>query len=977
MARNKPRVHPPRRRRWLRRIVIASIVLFALYNILLLLVFPPLARSIACKKLTEALHRKVEIGSIRINPYALSLRIRNLRIDAKEGPDALLAFDEFYANPQLRSLFRRAPVLREVRLTRPTIALEREAGGELSIADLLQPRQPPPPPAQGESEPSRFLVERFRIVDGQFRLVDRVTDTTHTIQALNLSIPLASNMEDFIQHAIEPAFDAVVNDAPLRLGGNTKPFSETMDTSMEVNFERVDLPFYFKYVPVKTHFKPLAGELSVRMRVDFHRKADGDRLAVSGEMELAGLNLVDEWDKPLLKLPQFRVTMAPSNLLANDIRIAEIYIREPEIHATRDASGALNLLSLIELPASEPKPPTDSAPLIVAVDKLIVENGRTTFSDLSTAPAVDVTLFPININVANFSTAPGKVADGKVSMGIGEGETFNVSGTLCLTPMQADMEIALKDLGLARFRGYVPADINVSAASGRLGIEGKAHFALPPEKPVEVSYRGAVTLDDVLATDRPGDSAFLKLGALAITGIDFNAAPLAISADELSLRDLTSNVRVEKDGTLNLSKIAPAAPPPADAPAPAPSSTEPAAAPPQAPMAVQVKRVRLQNGKVAFADRSVAPPFESSLSNMDLTVDGFVLGGRQPVTVQFAAILDNYAPFNVQGTFTPDAANPFVDMVCEVKNLAMPRLSPYSRLFIGYDVLDGKFNLALSCKLDDSKVNIDPTLFLDQLGLSEKMDREKMKGMPISLAVALLKDRQGQIKLHVPITGDLNDPTFHVKQAVIDFFLNLVTKAATSPFALLASVMPGGEDLSYVEFVPGRAEIGPQAQEKLDTLVTALYERPGLQLVINAYADPATDTEAIQRAGLMQRLRVQKIAMAGGQPAEARDVEIRPDEYPGLIRAAFIADGSDRMMGAASRRRGVSTDEMEAVLLGRFTPTEENLRALATERAGAVRSALLASDRIDASRITIGTPETLAATATKGASACRVEFDLK
>ena len=56
------------------------------------------------------------------------------------------------------------------------------------------------------------------------QLVDRITDTTHAIQALNLSIPLASNMEDFIRLAMEPALDAVVNDAPLRLGGG-KPLS--------------------------------------------------------------------------------------------------------------------------------------------------------------------------------------------------------------------------------------------------------------------------------------------------------------------------------------------------------------------------------------------------------------------------------------------------------------------------------------------------------------------------------------------------------------------------------------------------------------------------------------------------------------------------------------------------------------------------------------------------------------------------------
>ncbi|MFO7959034.1 MAG: DUF748 domain-containing protein [Candidatus Brocadiia bacterium] len=598
------------------------------------------------------------------------------------------------------------------------------------------------------------------------------------------------------------------------------------------------------------------------------------------------------------------------------------------------------------------------------------------FSDLSGTQPLEMSLHPINIRVAGLGTAPGQVAECEVSVRIGEGEQFDLSGTVCLSPPQADLDIALDSLGLSRFQGYVPTDFDVTIGDGRLGTAGRLQVAVPADKPAEASYEGTVTLDDLLVTDRAGKETFLELGAFAIAGLDFSALPLVVSIDKLSLREFRTEVRREEDGALNLTGIAPSRP---NGNGPEASQEgEQAPAPP--PVAFELKRLLLQGGQVEVTDLSVTPDYATSISEIDATVDGFVLGGAQPVTLDLAAVLDEYAAFSAQGRLKPDPAAPLVDVTCELSNLSMPRLSPYSRQSIGFDIAEGKFNLTLQFLLDNKELEIDPRLVLEQFTLGEKVDRDKLKGMPVRLAIAILKDRNGEIKLHVPITGRLDDPTFHVREAIVQFFVSLLEKAATSPFALLASVVPGGEDLNYVEFDAGSSTITPAAREKLDALVTALYERPALELVIDAYADPVVDAVAIQNSRLMERLEAQKQAMAeaAGKPAdEAAAAGVRPDEYPALLRAAFRADGTGRMLGTSGRRAGVSTDEMEALMLARFAPSEEDIRALARERAEAVRSTLLASEKVEPSRIGLSAPESLSPKERKGMKASRVEFRLQ
>ena len=85
--------------------------------------------------------------------------------------------------------------------------------------------------------------------------------------------------------------------------------------------------------------------------------------------------------------------------------------------------------------------------------------------------------------------------------------------------------------------------------------------------------------------------------------------------------------------------------------------------------------------------------------------------------------------------------------------------------------------------------------------------------LPVKLAVALLKDRDGVIDLNLPVTGSLDDPKFKLGPIIWKVFVNILEKAVTAPFALLGSLFGGGPDLQFVDFQPGAAELDPAAAE--------------------------------------------------------------------------------------------------------------------------------------------------------------------
>jgi hypothetical protein len=219
--------------------------------------------------------------------------------------------------------------------------------------------------------------------------------------------------------------------------------------------------------------------------------------------------------------------------------------------------------------------------------------------------------------------------------------------------------------------------------------------------------------------------------------------------------------------------------------------------------------------------------------------------------------------------------------------------------------------------------------------------------LPLKLAVALLRDRNGVIDIDLPVSGSLDDPKFRVGPIIWKAVLSLLGKIVTAPFALLGSLFGGGADLSELDFAPGSAALDAAAQERVASLRKALAERPGLQLDIPSTADPATDREAL----LAARWDAAVAGTGVADPAAYRDRLLalhreRLGTKAVIPRPPKPAEGEPEPDPV---RHAIAT--LEPLVRATFTIGDEELAALAEQRAAAVRDALLADGAVDPARI--------------------------
>jgi hypothetical protein len=287
----------------------------------------------------------------------------------------------------------------------------------------------------------------------------------------------------------------------------------------------------------------------------------------------------------------------------------------------------------------------------------------------------------------------------------------------------------------------------------------------------------------------------------------------------------------------------------------------------------------------------------------------------------------------------PLAPKASLDITAKADGVELTGLTPYSSTYAGYPIIKGTLTVNVHYVLKDEQLTAENHILLDQLTFGDPLPGAKTSKIPLRLAIALLKDSSGKIDLNIPISGSLNNPQFSVLDVVIGALKNIILKAATAPFSLLASAIPnfhGGAQLAYVEFAPGTSTLTPEAQKSLETLAAALQQRPSLSLSIEGRVDPAFDHDGLQEAILLDRMKAQKVKGESGN-IDLDKVVLSPDEYTKYLTRVYKAAKFPKPTNALGLDKSLSPDEMKKLLLANIPVTDKDLQSLAAARAAAVR----------------------------------------
>ncbi|MGB9991274.1 DUF748 domain-containing protein [Massilia sp. SM-13] len=322
------------------------------------LAVPAIMKSQATQFAAEKLHRQLTIEKAEFNPFTLSATLQGVKMMEPDGATVFAGFERLGIDIAWQSLFRMAPVVQEVRLTKPVVRLVRKDANHYSIDDILAfiASQPPSP------EPTRYSVNNIQLEGGTLSFDDRPAGVRHEVADLNLGLPFISSLPADVEVFVEPLFSARVNGAPLHLSGKARPFAESKDYVMALDIDDADIAAYLGYLPGKPNFRLQGARLSAKLQATFTQpKGKSSALLLGGQASLKDVALQQADGKPLLKLKEFSAQLGKLDVLAGRYELASIRLQGLDADLVRDRDGRLNVDKLLGQPAAPAKAEASSA----------------------------------------------------------------------------------------------------------------------------------------------------------------------------------------------------------------------------------------------------------------------------------------------------------------------------------------------------------------------------------------------------------------------------------------------------------------------------------------------------------------------------------------------------------------------------------------------------------------------------------------
>lgn len=912
------------------------LVLF-IYSLLGALVLPAVILHNVNQQLSTLSNQAAKLQRVEFNPFNLQLILHDFHLG--DDPTPVLGFKRLEADMAWRSLWRGALELSELKLVGAQGYLQLDQKGQLNLLQVLRlPESDPTAPPAEDQDLFPLRIARLVLQDNRLTLEDLRPgqQVRHSYDAINLQLHNLStvpNEQGELQlHASGPdgatlAWQGQLSLAPLGSSGQVQ--------LTDVRLIRL-APYLQGVLPLKLTSGNAAMAFNYQLSTD-----DGVQLEVQElEAQLDRLSLLDADELPLLNLRTVQLQDTSFNLQAREIRLGALLSQGLETSLERDPDGSLNWMRL--LPARQTDPVSDAQPAWrIQIDKAQLSDYHLSLLDRlpETPQALDIG--PLNLELKGFdstSTAPFEV---NLTTRVGAEGALASSASVTLAPVRADIQLSLESIDLRPLQSYLSPYVRLELRRGAL--DAQLIIALDQQQTMDLEVAGEADLRDLHLVDGLQQRDLLKWQNLHVAGLSWRDRRLDIS--ELSLQQPYLRFIINSDLSTNIDALR------------VPRPAEPEAISSEPPVGLRIGGIRINDGSANFADFSLRPNFATAIEQINGQIGTLDNQRNIAARVDLKGRVDRYAPVSIEGSLTPFSPLESLDIRTRFQQLELTTLTPYSGKFAGYRIRKGRLNLDLHYRIEQGRLNAENTVLLEDLQLGEQVDSDDALNLPIRLAVALLKDSQGNIDIQLPVRGDLNNPEFSVMPIVMQTLRNLLVRATQAPFKFIAGLVQGADDLdlSQIRFAPGSAELDAEAEQALATLASALKQRPNLQLDIEGMSSVEADGPLLAQQRLNLELQRRWHQQGNNSSEQATDLDLDSlsmRQRLSLLEAAYLERVNPELpehISALPREQRLSA--LQEALLQTWQDSELLLRRLAQQRNTAIKAWLVDKGGLEDTRL--------------------------
>lgn len=934
---------------WAAGAVALAVALYALIGFKLV---PKLIRSQAMDYARTELNKPLALGEIKTNPFTFELDMHDIVLS--EAGQPLLALKRLQVDFQAVSLFKRAFVFNAIALEKPFARVLIRPDGSLNLADLL--------PKEKNKEPIPDIhIGVLSVKAGQVNFADQ----SRALKPEKVLTPITFSLRDFKTRNDGGGFVLAadsIDKEHFEWRGSLA--LEPVASKGRFKVERFKAVSAYEFLSRELPFQLSNGTFSLSGDYDFAIKPKQPmRLLVSvpqvraEALAIRPKNGAEDW----IRIPQASLSNARIDLSQRRASVDTLAVQGLQAKAWMNADGSLSIDQLFPVSAAASGvavPASSQRDWNATIGSVTLSEALFDVEDRTVKPAGKFQLSATAFSASGLSLDLDKPVPIQMTSTINGKAPLRIEGSVVPSAATADLALELSGMPMDQLLMYLPDFPGIRFKSGVIGAKGRV---LLDEK-ANIAYRGDGLLDDFVLLDIRNNTTLLALPRSTAQGIDYIQSPETLRIASVTLEQPTLEVMVTPRGTINMVDLLTTA---------TAATTQSGSKQAVADLQMEIGKLLLRKGAMRFADYSIQPNFRANIEGLHGGISGISTRPDAVADIDLDGyVINKYSPVSIKGKTGIFDYEKQTDVQMAFRNIELPVFNPYSGRFAGYAIAKGKLTTELHYRINDRKLQADHHVVLDQLTWGQATDSKDAVSLPIRLATALLKDRNGVIDLNVPVTGTLDDPKFRIGPIVWQIIKNIVVKVVTAPFSFIGGLFAGAEEAQYVDFEPGSAALPESAVRSLPVLAKALADKPELNLDI-----PAGVLLERDRAAIAERKFLAALSQAG-KPGKttAAYADWEPKQQLAALEALYkqqfgkkpdipkteaapANEGAEDAGWKEKRAARKSADVawLEAQLRPTFQAGTAELDALGQARGEAVQDALLKDGSLDPTRVFLST----------------------
>ncbi len=779
----------------------------------------------------------LHVQKAKFNPYSFELDLGKINLDDLDNKP-VINIDRVYLNYDLIGLFNKNILLNKIIINNPSLHVKLDKEGKLNLLNIIKPdtAKTKESKKQKTESPLTLLLRYADIKNGSISFDDLSKKKPFHFLVDNLNYKIvdlstqkgaiaAQHLETKLDKTATMILDSGISLNPLKLYG-------------ELYIKNLNLKELVKYQLPNLNAELKSALLNLKIPYNLNLSKGFDFTVNKAYLTLENIDLRQKKQKTV-SLKKLWIKDLDFSLPEKSITIENIYLDSPFANVILYKNSKINLADIMPVSKKENRQNSsqkqENSNFNYLIKNVNLKKGDINFADKK---ANNKILFSaLNIYIKNVSSDKKIPINYKLSTGINKNSKLEAEGLFLQNKKIVEASVKLKNLNLSDFQAYIKPYANIKIQSAYLDIYAKATLKL--NKKPDIDLRSDIELKK-LSLSKSNENKLISFENLKVEKVSFSTSKNSLEIKAITLEKPYVNLEIAKDHTTNFSGIAKENKKSEQKDTKDKKVSE-------NPLKIYIGPMALKNAHIDFKDESLPIPFKTSMSKLYGDMSSLDFQSSKPSKLSLKGVVGKYGYANVSGELLPLEIKNSANLKIQLKNLDLPTLTPYSGKFVGYAIKSGKLSLDLSYKIKNSSMIGDNKINLDSLTLGDKIESKDALNVPLGLAIAILKDSNGQIDIDLPITGNLNDPKFSYSKIVWRAIGNLIVGIVTSPFRFLGSMLGiDTEKLKAIDFALGSSKFVSSEMEKINAFKKMLSKRPGIKLIINGAYDQELDTKALQ-----------------------------------------------------------------------------------------------------------------------------------